>query len=565
MANTPEVTGLLAELGLGPFNEQAARDAGRQQTPDVGSGQLATQYQMGYHSGQAIGGGIGALGAGVAGMFSRGGQPKQGFREATKQFVKDNNAAMEARGLGMDVETYKARKSVRGDLKSIQIAPTGDGLADQQAYLKEVIAIANRYGDTEVLTKAMQKQAALKTQALAMSEVEGTNKARTTETDAQIWKQGVLEGTAIPVIPKGADPKADGFRPSTATYNPVTDKFTQVSANGKDTEEVDDINPYYAYLDATKVSGSGIAPRFTTALDEAIRLSGGGKTFAAKNSGLEDMWANVENLNGITDLFLAFPDASTIVSMSGSSAIAAEKAITLAEQASRMFTGKNVGNGTYRDKYSNREIKDDLYAYNGKIVSREEQHNAFLEAGAGMLDKIQIPPYLRAQLAEVANGSSLYKAMIMEMAYMDARMQEPSNRGLSDKDIEAALERIGAFSANPLTFLDRQIQLTGQRRAKMDRLGTEYPDSPSLFNSRRELTDVTYPSDKVETVKFALDESLVSMQEAREKIRVAQGRYMAGDTGTETTQPDTRDPLLDMTQAEMEAELAAMDEAEKAK
>jgi len=99
----------------------------------------------------------------------------------------------------------------------------------------------------------------------------------------------------------------------------------------------------------------------------------------------------------------------------------------------------------------------------------------------------------------------------------------------------------------------------------MDRLGTEYPDSPSLFNSRRELTDVTYPSDKVETVKFALDESLVSMQEAREKIRVAQGRYMAGDTGTETTQPDTRDPLLDMTQAEMEAELAAIDEAEKVK
>lgn len=62
---------------------------------------------------------------------------------------------------------------------------------------------------------------------------------------------------------------------------------------------------------------------------------------------------------------------------------------------------------------------------------------------------IAVPPQFQTNAAMI----SQYKAKIMQLAYMEARATEPSNRGLSDNDIIAALERLQANNPNPQVLL----------------------------------------------------------------------------------------------------------------
>ena len=61
----------------------------------------------------------------------------------------------------------------------------------------------------------------------------------------------------------------------------------------------------------------------------------------------------------------------------------------------------------------------------------------------------------------------------MQMAYLDARLQEPSNRGLSDSDIKNALTRIGINTFDPMVFARRQQQILRRLNGKLDNLGIE--------------------------------------------------------------------------------------------
>ncbi len=80
---------------------------------------------------------------------------------------------------------------------------------------------------------------------------------------------------------------------------------------------------------------------------------------------------------------------------------------------------------------------------------------------------IKIPKQFQTNAA----AASRYRANIMTLAYMEARATEPSNRGLSDKDIEAALNRLEAWSGNPQAIM-RNFggKVVEQARAFEDRI-----------------------------------------------------------------------------------------------
>ena len=84
---------------------------------------------------------------------------------------------------------------------------------------------------------------------------------------------------------------------------------------------------------------------------------------------------------------------------------------------------------------------------------------------------IELPQWAREQSESAQN----YRAQVIELAYIAARAAEPSNRGLSDKDIQAALEKLGASSGNPMVMFRRSMEIVASgSRIIDDELETHY-------------------------------------------------------------------------------------------
>ena len=88
-------------------------------------------------------------------------------------------------------------------------------------------------------------------------------------------------------------------------------------------------------------------------------------------------------------------------------------------------------------------------------------------------------------LPEWAQGVSAeaqeHRAQILELAYMAARLAEPSNRGLSDKDIEAALARIAGDTSNPQQLLRRFVTIAADAALDLeDRLDSYKQAIPGI-------------------------------------------------------------------------------------
>lgn len=71
-------------------------------------------------------------------------------------------------------------------------------------------------------------------------------------------------------------------------------------------------------------------------------------------------------------------------------------------------------------------------------------------------DFVTLPPGIQQNSADAQN----YRAHLIELAYMAARLREPSNRGLSDKDVESALRSMGE-SSNPQVIMTRFAEFMG--------------------------------------------------------------------------------------------------------
>lgn len=74
------------------------------------------------------------------------------------------------------------------------------------------------------------------------------------------------------------------------------------------------------------------------------------------------------------------------------------------------------------------------------------------------------------EFKRAAAASDQFRANIMELAYLAARMAEPSNRGLSDNDVQNALQRLAANSSNPQTILRRFAEIVANGASDTERI-----------------------------------------------------------------------------------------------
>lgn len=100
-----------------------------------------------------------------------------------------------------------------------------------------------------------------------------------------------------------------------------------------------------------------------------------------------------------------------------------------------------------------RAISPDMDVFEGKHVQQDTENylgpsnaqpNRELE-GQPLGEIILLPE----GVSENSANSTVYRANIMNLAYLVARTQEPGGRGLSDNDIKAALQKLGVTTGNP--------------------------------------------------------------------------------------------------------------------
>lgn len=75
---------------------------------------------------------------------------------------------------------------------------------------------------------------------------------------------------------------------------------------------------------------------------------------------------------------------------------------------------------------------------------------------------------LPEQFRDASAAAQQHRAMIMELAYLAARMAEPSNRGLSDNDIKNAMRRIAGGTSNPQVMMRRFAEMTFDGAAQIE-------------------------------------------------------------------------------------------------
>jgi len=104
---------------------------------------------------------------------------------------------------------------------------------------------------------------------------------------------------------------------------------------------------------------------------------------------------------------------------------------------------------------------------NGEVRSftaTREGWTAIARSAHWLNDLIQLPEGMERASA----AAQEHRALVMEMAYMAARLAEPSNRGLSDNDIKNALLRIAGDTSNPQTMMRRFLGMQFDAYRELD-------------------------------------------------------------------------------------------------
>lgn len=525
----PKTAGFLDALGFGN-TEQMRRN---QFSAGSSAGDFANMARSGGRGPltQLLGGAVSTVGGLISGDNGRGIKSMgRNFQSGVNQVIDGNIA----RDLGIDVDTLRTRRGLREDLKSISI---GSGSLEEQINAAtEVARKANAAGDIEVAMKAAQMQAQLKKQLQQQKDAGIATEKSEIQLDA--LKEG--EDIGIPAslvgreeLGEGKAVRIDEERANALGMEPTEiGKFLFVDKDGN-RHTVDGVD---LLRKENKDLGIGsIRPQDDNVLNLAKANGATSGNIPKMRGTLLDMGKNADILTDVSNMLKNMSNPEFALDLTGKTAIRTNKVVSFVDNASKILTEADEGAGS--------STRLGEYQWDGKkVAGPAEQHQRFVGRAKeeGFLVKTlngisggqaaRLEEYLPEQMLTglQAKGASVnaiaqvaeqYFANVMELAYMDARLQEPSNRGLSDKDIENALRRIGAATANPASFSQRQRTLLSRLDDAVSGLGDTIRVPQGARTRRQDVIDFIYDP----RTRTSVQERIAGAQDSLAGLR-------AGDT-----------------------------------
>lgn len=414
--------GLLGRLTGSDLDERALSQAGIDE--DIRQGGRLAQMQFGL--GQMAAGGLGASAMGlIEGLHSRkqGNGFLTGFREGT-QLGQDR---ITAANNGISVQELRTRRAIRKELGSME----DDGEPTTRLKMaRRALEVAQRHGDSASIARAARTVRELEAENIAFDTLKQNrgkqSRAAAYRTDGTpvsgtYHRQGNLEGVLT----------ENGFEPFGPNLHPVD---PTVASKGRSVES----------------------------LDQAVRRAMGKNLDTVKNTIQtisESTHKSTRVMAKLEELTKAGLDES-VMGAGGQVIAKLDNVIKGVRGFVRAFAGASQDSdepAIRRIRMPNGEIREERWS--GKKSWQEKIQN-----DKDLWDRLQLPEALRGTSEEAQE----YRASIMELAYMMARVAEPSNRGLSDRDIENALDRIAGSTGNPRVLVERFATMVGDGLHSVD-------------------------------------------------------------------------------------------------
>ena len=374
---------------------------------------------MAFGLGQMAGGG---LGIGVAGLFGK------------SQQAKDN---LIANANGITANEVRTRRRLRTELAQKELVD--DGTFSARRKMAQMAAkIANEEGDSVGLARALSAVTYVDREEQEWKKLQATTKsAQGKAVDDQINTGYTSEGEPLTGIPAIKDGVA-GMNVTVGgklVFKPFDEDFSEVAP--------DKVNSLLPQDIAHQIKIN----RGTTTITKIAGLASSANTALAKTdrvlSTLNDLYENggVESVIGTSGRIISTVD-NLVKNVNG--VINAFAARGRAEDAKP----KVARDGTVIRSFA---------GVDGLKEFAQDAGNSFSQL-------IQLPEGIEATSA----AAQQHRAAVMEMAYMAARLAEPSNRGLSDNDIKNALARIAGDTSNPQVMMRRFIEMQVDAAGELD-------------------------------------------------------------------------------------------------
>lgn len=352
-------------------------------------------------------------GRGLAGLISGAGsiitnRSFKGVGAAIGKGFKEAKEADVARATGLTVEQLRGRREIR-NLRSTGVEGS---FASRINLAKRIASIANRSGDTEIVGKALKRVTDLRTEQEEWDKLQAETTIKEIEADVEDITDAFYDGE--PMTGVNAEDE-DG------------NKGLNFVLDGKDV--------FRKYGDVLKRDlGDLLIP------SEVLRKQ---VTTKAKNELRSLVAVSAQHLRKSKRVMSMLVDANIIGNLPETLSTAGAFDIWIDRTTANIggIVGVVAGASTWaKDKLAHKDWR----GYKAWTESARK--------GQGDIwDKLVLPAFARQTAAAAEN----YRSQILDLAYLAARLAEPSNRGLSDKDIQAALVRIVGDSANPQTIMTR--------------------------------------------------------------------------------------------------------------
>ena len=407
--------GFLEQLtGSSVTDDRAAAAAATQQGIQQGDRIFQQQHALGQQAGD-LGVGIAGLLGGITGGRIGGGTRGAGFRANFTTAATAADDAQTAGALGIDLNELQTNREIRAAMSDPKYADDGTH-ASRIRMAKKAVAIANARGSGPALARAMQTLKTVQEEKVEFDKLQATTTAAQAEAvDDQIKTAWKADGTAVSGVQKIKDGVAGLEHVDEAgklVFTPFGENFHKDEPNKTGlANEPDDVRirklvskeerKVIKNLASSANSALRITDRVLSTLGD-LAEHGGVESVIGSSGGLITSIDNfARNINGVISAFAG--------------------------------AGASAANSQYR----------------GSLRARAD------DAGDVLSKLIELPEGVERTSA----AAQQHRANIMEMAYMAARLAEPSNRGLSDNDIKNALARIAGGTSNPQVMVRRFIEM----------------------------------------------------------------------------------------------------------
>jgi hypothetical protein len=419
--------GFLSQLTGGDVDEAANAKAIIGEDIKQG-GRLA---QMQYGLGRQAGGSLGVLGAGLLAGGMKGrfgiGDKSKSFKENFTTAAEDAETSFVASVNGISGNELKARRAIRKEMASDEYKDDGTHAA-RIKMAKRAIQISNELGDAAGVARGLETLKALEVEDVELSKLKsGAKSAAAKATEDGIKTGYTAEGKPVTGVlsvdeqgRSGLNTTVDGqltFKPFNGTFS--LEDPTKDALRGRQERTVGQrLRDIATPTELTKIRS--LASSANSALSRTDRILSS-MSDSANGGGVESMIGTSGGLITSIDNF-----------------------------------ARNI-NGVIGAFASEGSSKDNNNLRSG-LGRRAKDADDFLSQFVVLPEGVE----------RTSAAAQQHRANVMEMAYMAARLAEPSNRGLSDNDIKNALTRIAGDTSNPQVMMRRFLEMQVDAADELD-------------------------------------------------------------------------------------------------